>query len=618
MDERGSGPDGLEPDVYPAPKGLWQRVQRSEVWRSVFRHPQLDTPRGRALQSFSNFFLHVYPVKVPGRVLRFRYSWRLGYILTVLFAITYLTGIYLMFFYTPSVASAYGDMQQLRTGIGFGQLVRNVHRWSAHLMVLVVVLHLARVFFAGAYKRPRQFNWVLGVGLLLATLGLSFSGYLLPWDQLSYWAVTVGTNLVNYVPAVGRILRDLLLGGAPIGRAAQPPRSPAAPTSASSGSACLESSTVSPSPPRSGAWTTPCSPGRTCWSATWSWAWRRRRWCSRSAWPSPRRCAGSPTPTSLRSRPRPPGTSSGSRNCCRTSTRSSPASSFRPARSWGWPCCPTWTATRPPRPAAARWRSCSSPRCWPSRRCSPSSARSSVAPDGGLSPRGGTSTSSSRSRREAQPQEAVAPGLGARGHPPWCLARVDRLRGAAPARRDGRGRAHRAGRPGRLQAGDRDLLHGGPALARQRERALFRPVPAVPAPRLSRAVLQELRALRVPVPRLGVRHRRGVRPRTGAAWDGPLRSPARQRDAGGGHRHPRPRPRPRQAGLPHAAARPSLHHQELTHGTRRPRARRVRARLAATQPGPPLRVGPCVHGGADPWVRALRDPGADPAGSRRP
>jgi quinol-cytochrome oxidoreductase complex cytochrome b subunit len=219
MDEQGSSPDGLEPDIYPAPKGLWQRVQRSEVWRSMFRHPQLDTPRGRALQSFSNFFLHVYPVKVPGRVLRFRYSWRLGYILTVLFAITYLSGIYLMFFYTPSVASAYGDMQQLRTGIGFGQLVRNVHRWSAHLMVLVVVLHLARVFFAGAYKRPRQFNWVLGVGLLLATLGLSFSGYLLPWDQLSYWAVTVGTNLVNYVPALGRILRDLLLGGAQIGQA---------------------------------------------------------------------------------------------------------------------------------------------------------------------------------------------------------------------------------------------------------------------------------------------------------------------------------------------------------------------------------------------------------------
>src|SRR6266536_2880722 len=219
MDERGPGQEALEPDVHPAPKGLWQRVRHSEVWRSAFRHPRLDTPRGRALQSFSNFFLHVYPVKVPARVLRFRYSWRLGYILTVLFAILNLTGMYLMFFYTPSVASAYGDMQQLRTGVGFGQLVRNVHRWSAHLMVIVVLVHLARVFFAGAYKRPRQFNWVLGVGLLVATLAFSFTGYLLPWDQLSYWAVTVGTNLVNYVPVLGLTLRDLLLGGTQIGQA---------------------------------------------------------------------------------------------------------------------------------------------------------------------------------------------------------------------------------------------------------------------------------------------------------------------------------------------------------------------------------------------------------------
>ncbi len=210
--------DGLEPDVYPPARGPYQRLQRTEVWRSVFRHPQLDTPRGRALQSFSNFFLHIYPVKVPARVLRLRYSWRLGFIATVLFGILVTTGVYLMFFYTPSVTSAYGDMQRLRTGVGFGQLIRNVHRWAAHLMVLVVFLHLARVFFAGAYKRPRQFNWVLGVGLLAATLGFSFTGYLLPWDQLSYWAVTVGTNLVNYIPLFGHTVRDLLIGGDQIGQ----------------------------------------------------------------------------------------------------------------------------------------------------------------------------------------------------------------------------------------------------------------------------------------------------------------------------------------------------------------------------------------------------------------
>ena len=211
--------DALEPEVVPNPTGRTHRLRNGEAWRSVFRHPVLDTPRGRALQSFSNVFLHVYPVKVPSRVLRWRYSFRLGFIATVLFAILVVTGVYLMFFYTPSVTSAYGDMQQLRTGVGFGQLVRNVHRWSAHLMVLVVVVHLARVFYAGAYKRPRQFNWVLGVGLLAITLGFSFTGYLLPWDQLSYWAVTVGTNLVDYVPVFGSVLRDVLIGGAQIGQA---------------------------------------------------------------------------------------------------------------------------------------------------------------------------------------------------------------------------------------------------------------------------------------------------------------------------------------------------------------------------------------------------------------
>jgi quinol-cytochrome oxidoreductase complex cytochrome b subunit len=210
--------DALEPRDYPMTTGLRSRLQRSDVWRSMFRHPQLDTPRGRALQSFSNFFLHLYPVKIPRRVLRFRYSFRLGYIAAVLFGILLVTGVYLMFLYTPSVNAAYGDMQRLKTGVGFGQLVRNVHRWSAHLMVLVVFVHLARVFYAGAYKKPREFNWVVGVMLLLLTLAFSFTGYLLPWDQLSYWAVTVGTNLVHYVPVVGSPLQDLLIGGDQIGQ----------------------------------------------------------------------------------------------------------------------------------------------------------------------------------------------------------------------------------------------------------------------------------------------------------------------------------------------------------------------------------------------------------------
>jgi quinol-cytochrome oxidoreductase complex cytochrome b subunit len=210
--------DALEPRNPPVPDGIRGRIQHSDVWRSMFRHPQLDTPRGRALQSFSNLFLHIYPVKIPKRVLRFRYSFRLGYIATVLFGILLVTGVYLMFVYTPSVNSAYGDMQHVKTGIGFAQLIRNVHRWAAHLMVLVVAIHLTRVFYAGAYKKPREFNWVLGVMLLLITLAFSFTGYLLPWDQLAYWAVTVGTNLVHYIPLLGGKIQDLLIGGNQVGQ----------------------------------------------------------------------------------------------------------------------------------------------------------------------------------------------------------------------------------------------------------------------------------------------------------------------------------------------------------------------------------------------------------------
>jgi quinol-cytochrome oxidoreductase complex cytochrome b subunit len=210
--------DELEPGRTSVDHGITARVKRSDAWRSMFRHAQLDTPRGRALQSFSNFFLHLYPVKIPKRVLRMRYSFRLGFIAAVLFGILLVTGVYLMFVYTPSVGSAYGDMQHLKTGVGFGQLIRNVHRWAAHLMVLVVGLHLVRVFYAGAYKKPREFNWLIGVMLLLLTLAFSFTGYLLPWDQLSYWAVTVGTDLVHYVPLVGGKLQDLLIGGPQVGQ----------------------------------------------------------------------------------------------------------------------------------------------------------------------------------------------------------------------------------------------------------------------------------------------------------------------------------------------------------------------------------------------------------------
>jgi quinol-cytochrome oxidoreductase complex cytochrome b subunit len=190
-----------------------ERFKESEVYRSAIRHPSPSTPRGRALTSFQNFFLHIYPVKVPAPIAKTRTTLRLGFIATVLFAILFVSGMYLMFFYHPAVPDAYFDMHTLATSVAFGQFVRNVHRWSAHLMVLVVALHLLRVFYAGAYKAPRQFNWVIGVGLFLFTLLMSFTGYLLPWDQLAYWAITVGTNIAGYVPFLGGHVRSLMLGG---------------------------------------------------------------------------------------------------------------------------------------------------------------------------------------------------------------------------------------------------------------------------------------------------------------------------------------------------------------------------------------------------------------------
>jgi quinol-cytochrome oxidoreductase complex cytochrome b subunit len=189
----------------------------SELGRSIVRHPPATSPRGRSMTSFHNFFLHVYPVKVPRSVLGWRATLRLGFIATVLFAILFVSGTYLMFFYHPAVPQAYFDMHNLATSVAFGQFVRNIHRWSAHLMVLVVFLHLIRVFVSGAYRAPRQFNWLVGVALLVLTLLFSFTGYLLPWDQLSFWAITVGTNIAGYVPMIGGSVQRMLLGGSEVG-----------------------------------------------------------------------------------------------------------------------------------------------------------------------------------------------------------------------------------------------------------------------------------------------------------------------------------------------------------------------------------------------------------------
>ena len=160
-------------------KGAWSALRElpSNVWSSIFRNPLPSTDLERASTSFTNFFLHIHPVKVHRNTLRPAYTLGLGLISLFLFFILVATGILLMFYYVPSTSQAYDRMLDLRGTVAFGIFLRNMHRWSAHGMVAMVFLHLCRVFLTGAYKKPREFNWVLGVLLLLVTLFLSFTGY---------------------------------------------------------------------------------------------------------------------------------------------------------------------------------------------------------------------------------------------------------------------------------------------------------------------------------------------------------------------------------------------------------------------------------------------------------
>ncbi len=190
------------------------------VWSSIFRNPLPSNDLERSATSFTNFFLHIHPVKVHKNTLRPIYTMGLGLISFFLFIILVLTGVLLMFYYVPSTTQAYDRMLDLRGTVAFGMILRNMHRWSAHGMVAVVFLHLCRVFLTGAYKKPREFNWVIGVVLFLVTLLLSFTGYLLPWDQLAFWAITVGTAIAGYAPVIGKDIQFLLMGGTSVGQEA--------------------------------------------------------------------------------------------------------------------------------------------------------------------------------------------------------------------------------------------------------------------------------------------------------------------------------------------------------------------------------------------------------------
>src|SRR5450631_1956356 len=188
-------------------------LRETRVWRSIFRSGSGSSNLHRALAIQQNVFLHLSSVKIRKRSLAFRVTWFLGTLSLGAFLILVATGIPLMLYYHPSAPQAYADMKDLRFVVSAGLFLRNLHRWSAHTMVFLVFAHMFKVFFRGAYRKPREFNWVIGVVLLIVTLLLSYTGYLLPWDQLAYWAITVGSNIMSAVPVLGQKIRFLMLGG---------------------------------------------------------------------------------------------------------------------------------------------------------------------------------------------------------------------------------------------------------------------------------------------------------------------------------------------------------------------------------------------------------------------
>ena len=199
---------------------LSEKLFHNYIWRSIFRSGYPSTPRNQMLVVATNVFLHLHPTRLHKTHVRITHTYCLGGITFFFFLSLTVTGVMLMFYYVPAADRAFQDVAALETNIRFGMLMRNLHRWMAHGMVISVFLHMMRVFYTGSYKPPPEFNWLVGVILLTLTLALSFTGYLLPWDQLSIWAVTVGMNMAGTVPVMGQQQQLLLLGGFEVGDAA--------------------------------------------------------------------------------------------------------------------------------------------------------------------------------------------------------------------------------------------------------------------------------------------------------------------------------------------------------------------------------------------------------------
>lgn len=165
-----------------------------------------------------NFIYHIHPPTVPESTLKFTHTWGLGGSALVLVFMQVITGILLLFVYSSTMSKAYDSILILQNDVLFGKLVRNMHHWGANFLIIVLFLHMLRVFFTGAYHDKRKVNWWIGLGLFFCVLISNFTGYLLPLDQLSYWAITICTNMFEYIPYLGISMQRIIRGGADIGQ----------------------------------------------------------------------------------------------------------------------------------------------------------------------------------------------------------------------------------------------------------------------------------------------------------------------------------------------------------------------------------------------------------------
>ena len=185
-------------NVKTGQPNLFQRI-----WYSIFPHTYKEKDERRPYRGWlSTLVLHFRPKVVQERTLRFTLTWGLGGMAVA---------------YQPVPDRAYESILHLQDNVLFGQFIRNIHHWSANILLIVVFFHFLRVFFTGAFHAPRQFNWIIGLTMFVLILGSNFTGYLLPWDQLAFWAVTICTGMLEYIPVIGEGLKQIILGGTDLG-----------------------------------------------------------------------------------------------------------------------------------------------------------------------------------------------------------------------------------------------------------------------------------------------------------------------------------------------------------------------------------------------------------------